>query len=745
MIDNSVDGFLAMKRAGTPVERPFVEVAFGQNTVLVKDNGPGMSLETLETSVRAGWTSQEIFGSLGLYGVGFNIATARLGALTTIWTTQTGDDTWHGLELNLRELARGGTYHLDVKTRTKSNPSQTGTEVEVTTIRPDWVPLLTNAGWLRTNITDRLARIYGTMLRERDPQPIKFYLRVNNRNASAWEHCVWPADQTVYRREEGLVRPVQEIDIPFGTKYVSKFTGEIVPSPDDLPPDEVVAIPERIYGWLGIQRYADEQEYGLDILRNGRKIETDCKDFFRWEDSDGTSAIEYPIDELRQRRGRIVGELHLDHGYVHYTKHKFEREHSSWLQLMRAVSNNEPLTNRRNRGFEGANTSPLGVLFRAFRRNSPASGQTYKDILFIPDNDRAKRWARDYRRGVPEYRSDEIWSEALEEPPPENQSRANRGRTPAPSPSPDPANPENNGSSINNGDEPYQPGLDPTPAPTNPPAPPIQREPLPGLAMQVTGVGISGRAYDIEVYAVGQSPEHRARPPWQSRATPRGIYEVEVDLEHSIFNSSSLQVRDAVLAEVAHIIASEEASLGMREGASYGDILLALRQRYSTSESLDPNRLRVEIEALRRQITRHLATTLPEAECREAIQQLPSEDRSRIDLARARGPANTPLTEYLEMRHLAEIMRQHSDRFFGSGGFNREWSPATLADNPTLLEEYRKRLTMDGWLPMVELGEFANQLFGGPDETRPYLSLIRACINRLHEYLQEDGINAWDL
>ena len=73
-IDNSIDGFILARRTGAPIADPQVYIAFGRDTVVVKDNGPGMSLEKLEMAVKAGWGSQDRFGSLGLYGVGFNIA-----------------------------------------------------------------------------------------------------------------------------------------------------------------------------------------------------------------------------------------------------------------------------------------------------------------------------------------------------------------------------------------------------------------------------------------------------------------------------------------------------------------------------------------------------------------------------------------------------------------------------------------------------------------------------------------------
>ena len=54
----------------------------------VKDNGPGMSLDQLENAVKAGWTGNNPLSNLGLFGMGFNIATARLGLVTEVWTTR---------------------------------------------------------------------------------------------------------------------------------------------------------------------------------------------------------------------------------------------------------------------------------------------------------------------------------------------------------------------------------------------------------------------------------------------------------------------------------------------------------------------------------------------------------------------------------------------------------------------------------------------------------------------------------
>ena len=50
----------------------------------------------------------------------------------------------------------------------------------------------------------------------------------------------------------------------------------------------------RIRGWIGLQRYLDKADFGLDLIRNGRKIKIGCKDLFSWHSEDGED-FEYPI------------------------------------------------------------------------------------------------------------------------------------------------------------------------------------------------------------------------------------------------------------------------------------------------------------------------------------------------------------------------------------------------------------------------------------------------------------------
>ena len=49
---------------------------------------PGMDPALLERAVRAGYSANNSVDKLGLFGMGFNVATARLGNRTEVWSTR---------------------------------------------------------------------------------------------------------------------------------------------------------------------------------------------------------------------------------------------------------------------------------------------------------------------------------------------------------------------------------------------------------------------------------------------------------------------------------------------------------------------------------------------------------------------------------------------------------------------------------------------------------------------------------
>ena len=84
-----------------------------------------------------------------------------------------------------------------------------------------------------------------------------------------------------------------------------------------------------------MQRFDDQNDFGIDLIRNGRAIRIEEKSaFFEFIDEDTKKAEkEYPID---QQYGRIVGEVHLDHVPVDFSKQDFQRTSDEWHSAYRA-------------------------------------------------------------------------------------------------------------------------------------------------------------------------------------------------------------------------------------------------------------------------------------------------------------------------------------------------------------------------------------------------------------------------
>ncbi|TGS70008.1 ATP-binding protein, partial [Mesorhizobium sp. M8A.F.Ca.ET.181.01.1.1] len=96
-------------RRGEGVDDPVVQITLPEAdreeaVVQIVDNVPGMTSGNLDKAVKAGWSGNNPTDNLGLFGMGFNIATARLGLTTEVCTTQAGDAEWHGLEIDFDRL-----------------------------------------------------------------------------------------------------------------------------------------------------------------------------------------------------------------------------------------------------------------------------------------------------------------------------------------------------------------------------------------------------------------------------------------------------------------------------------------------------------------------------------------------------------------------------------------------------------------------------------------------------------------
>lgn len=105
--------------------------------------------------------------------------------------------------------------------------------------------------------------------------------------------------------------------------------------PTNGPGCQVVDVKRRLHGWVGLRRYLHEEDFGLDIIRNGHIIEVLNKHLFVWAGGDRPER-KYPIDD-QWNQGRFIGAVHLDHCSVSYTKDRFERGDTAWTEMISLV------------------------------------------------------------------------------------------------------------------------------------------------------------------------------------------------------------------------------------------------------------------------------------------------------------------------------------------------------------------------------------------------------------------------
>ena len=412
LVDNSFDEFL--RRPLLAPEPPTVWVTLpGKRSsprdgeVWVKDNGIGMTLEQLNNALRAGWTGNDRYGQLGLFGVGFNIATARLGRLAVVKTALPEQPNWTVVTVDLRAMAAGGHFDLPVTTEPKTAPEEHGTEIVIRHLKPEHHDTLSRQ---QSKIKQILGDVYSYLLDEKG-----FRLIVDGESVKPRRACVWDESRFVVRSGE-TIPAVITIDERLHDRHACMDCGLWQDALDgscaDCGSERLEVRERRIWGWVGIQRYLHATDYGIDFIRNGRKILLRDDSLFRWDDPDdpsGRGEVEYPIEV--PRAGRIVGEIHVDHVRVNYQKNAFEYETPDWKRVMRVLRGEGPLLPKRAKaaGYTTKNISPLARLHAGYRRNDPGLNYLIPGDGKNALHERAKEWADRFRKGDPEYQTDEQW------------------------------------------------------------------------------------------------------------------------------------------------------------------------------------------------------------------------------------------------------------------------------------------------------------------------------------------------
>lgn len=391
--------------------------------VVVTDNGRGMTIEQMRTALRAGSSGNQAHGNLGLFGMGFNVATARMGHVTTVRTGREGDDHWTIATIDIRSMQREDTYQVPI-TREPKDPSERGTIITVTGLRTDMIQRLKSTQEV-SQVKKQLGRVYSYILR--DPAKNKFSgsevvggmgipLYLNGNAVNPVLPCIWDASRMVTRHGKEIAA-VQVIDRSLTDAFACMTCGfwytKEPSSCTECGGTDIQQRGRRIWGWLGIQRYNSKNDFGVNFIRLGRAIAVQDKGLFDWVDEFGSKDTEYPVEIAG---GRIVGELHLDHAPVNFRKTDFDRENRAWTSMFEAVHGVAPLKPNRAKelGMERPDT-PLVLLFDGFRRDDP--GLNY----LVPGNgsnaihERARQWGEEFHKSVPGFETDEKWYAAAKE------------------------------------------------------------------------------------------------------------------------------------------------------------------------------------------------------------------------------------------------------------------------------------------------------------------------------------------
>ncbi|MFA4823888.1 MAG: ATP-binding protein [Methanoregula sp.] len=428
LIDNSIDALMETGGGNVWITLPS-STQFENDpdvSIKVRDDGPGMTPEQLQNALKAGYSGNDPLSKLGLFGMGFNIATARLGRTTNVMTSRKGEKNWTVVTIDFHEMEKSGSYFRSLYAIPKKNKNDTGTIISITnlservrTIRKQKI------------IKKRLSKVYSPIL-----QNGNINIHIDDDKLTSRGHCIWGKNRYVERENGDIIQAWIPIDKKFGEQYYCKNCWEwidTVPAQKDLPKvicpqcgdsSGVVVKDKKVTGWLGILRYFDMDDFGVDLIRNGRVIEGLSKEFFSWfNPRTEEKELEYPIDTVYWG-GRIVGELEIDFVPVTYTKDHFEKADKRWKEIDRYIRGDGPLRPEisKKEGYGGDNKSPMGLVYKGFR-----SGKDPGKYWLVPGkwneterkvkgwNDSIIReWVEKFYQGILEYQDDTKWWEAVE-------------------------------------------------------------------------------------------------------------------------------------------------------------------------------------------------------------------------------------------------------------------------------------------------------------------------------------------
>lgn len=429
LIDNSIDSFSSAILKGRRIDNPIIvinlprpkELAQNEGFVQIQDNGPGLTKSSAEKAIRAGYTGNNPYDTLGLFGMGFNISTGKLGRQTILKTWSEEEPQGVSVKINLEQIIKSGSYLIPFARIEKEDLGKTGTIIRINEWWPEGDP---NSGFIKKlisyglpTIRREIGRRYATLLRD-----ITTRIIINDEPCVPFEHCVWHDSRFVTHRDHGNINAVLRFDQVINSSLrCGMCTSIIMPNSSNCPAcgsSIQRTVEEKIRGWVGIQRFDHLSEFGIDLIRNGRAIRIAEKSaFFEYTDEFKNVLKDYPID---QTFGRIVGEVHLDHVPVDFSKQDFQRSSPEWAKAMSFLRGESSL--QPNQPNANLNKSPLFKLYQGYRRVKTAGKKDMYMGYWDTDNKKPSRIDRDIEKDyydkflqkLPGYYDDLEWWKLVE-------------------------------------------------------------------------------------------------------------------------------------------------------------------------------------------------------------------------------------------------------------------------------------------------------------------------------------------
>ena len=344
LIDNSIDALqnTSLKEKQIQITLPTKgEIKNNEGEILFFDNGPGMNSKQLGDALAAGLSSKGEDDSLGLYGVGFNIAISKLGRKTTIVTKRKDAPKAIEVIFDVDKISKTGGREFITEYNEVECDFPHGTRITISSWWPEgeandsYINSLVNLK--DSKVRKTLSRRYATVLRG-------YHIRIfyKRKPLYPFEHCIWDENRSAeygIKLKKDEVGNLEEIipakcmiDEIIETVNKCVECGVILRNEDPCHCGSVdrESYDNKIKGWIGIQRY-ESSDAGIDFIRNGRCILEADKSLFGYFDDNNRWIQEYP-GKRHNLKSRIVGEIHVDHCLPDFTKQKFQ-ETKPWEKV----------------------------------------------------------------------------------------------------------------------------------------------------------------------------------------------------------------------------------------------------------------------------------------------------------------------------------------------------------------------------------------------------------------------------